>query len=414
MSDAPPPKTPAAPLPPLHPRAGLGRYANRLDLILGAAALLIVALIPEVREALGVKNGYRGTVPNIVLFLGIYTVLALGLNVVVGFTGLLDLGYVTFLVTGAVFTSFMLSLTRTETGIDWPMANPEFAGGEPVMAWNGAILLILLGAGVLCALVGLLRGIPTLRVRGDYYAIVTLGFAEIVYEVALWDDSNLLNVSRITNGAFGVNLSDSHRPTLFGAKLYYDTWQLYFLIIAVVVGAFLMTHHLNRSRIGRALAAIRLDETAAQACGVNVAKHKMIAFAVSGFIGGVGGGLYAIWNGTVAVKGLDVWQSVLILCGVVLGGMGSIRGTAVGIAGLMCLGEVLREDIGGVSVPPEARFLIYGLLLIIVMRFRPQGILPAVRRGTPVTAAEHEVLTRQASTLYTLGRPQDANRETDR
>jgi len=371
-------------------------YASRTDFVLGALALVAAVVLPFV-------TGFRGTVPNVALFLGIYMILALGLNVVVGFTGLLDLGYVTFLATGAIVAAFLISLTKTTDGVDWAIGVDHDVVGEPLLGWNGSILLILLAAGVVCAFVGVLRGIPTLRVRGDYYAIVTLGFAEILYETALWDDSNLLNVSRVTGGAFGIKLPSSHVPMLFGKKLYYDEPAFYFLVVAAVVLTFLATHHLNRSRVGRALAAIRMDETAARACGVDVNRYKLVAFAVSGFIGGIGGGLYTLWAGTIAVKGLDVWQSILILCGVVLGGMGSIRGTAIGIAGLMCLGEVLREDFGGVSVPPEARFLIYGFLLIVVMRFRPQGLLPPVRRGLPLTDLEHESLRAESSTLFALG-----------
>jgi branched-chain amino acid transport system permease protein len=380
----------------VHPKTPIARYASRTDILLGIVALVAALVFPWI-------TGFRGTLPNIALFLGIYMILALGLNVVVGFTGLLDLGYVTFLATGAILTAFLLSLTRTSEGIDWAIGVSYDVAGDPVFGFDGGIFIVLLAAGLACALVGVLRGIPTLRVRGDYYAIVTLGFAEIVYETALWDDTNPLNFTRVTGGAFGIKLPSSHVPVLAGEKLYYDTPAFYYLVIGLVVVTFLLTHHLNRSRVGRALAAIRLDETAARACGVDVSKHKLVAFAVSGFLGGIGGGLYALWSGTVAVKGLDVWQSILILCGVVLGGMGSIRGTAVGIAGLMCLGEILREDLGGVSIPPEARFLIYGLLLIIVMRFRPQGILPPVRHGHAVTDDQHAALVAGEAPLYELG-----------
>ncbi len=387
--------------PGLRPPAPGTSYVSRTDAVFGALALLAAIVFPWLA-------GFRGTLPNVALYVGIYMILALGLNVVVGFTGLLDLGYVAFLALGAIVTALLLSLTRTESGIDWAIGVSHDVVGEPLLGFDGAILIILLAAGLACALLGVLRGIPTLRVRGDYYAIVTLGIAEILYETALWDDTNLLNFTRVTGGAFGIKLPSSHVPHLFGQKLYYDQPVFYYLVLALVVSAFLLTHHLNRSRVGRAMAAIRLDETAARACGVDVSRHKLIAFAVSGFVGGIGGGLYTLWSGTVAVKGLDVWQSILILCGVVLGGMGSIRGTAVGIAGLMCLGELLREDFGGVSVPPEARFLIYGLLLIIVMRFRPQGLLPPVRRSRAVTDAEHAALTTGHARLYDLRAPAGA------
>jgi branched-chain amino acid transport system permease protein len=379
----------------------LSGYASPLDLGLGLGLALLVALLPSV-------TGFRGTLPNIVLFLGIYMILAQGLNVVVGFTGLLDLGYVVFLATGAVVTAFLASIVRLPDGsLDWPIGKTEAVVGEALLGFDGSILPILFVAGLLCALIGVLRGIPTLRVRGDYYAIVTLGFAEIMYETFLWDESNPfegnpLNMTRITGGAFGVKLESQYRPRLFGDALYYDTPQFYYLVLLCVIATFLVVHHLNRSRVGRALAAIRLDETAARSCGVNVSHFKIIAFAVSGFVGGIGGGLYAIWSGTVAVKALDVWQSILILCCIVLGGMGSIRGVAVGTVILMSLGELLREQVGGITIPPEARFLIYGVLLIAVMRFRPQGILPPVGRGRPLDEEEHAELAAGAAPLYAL------------
>ncbi len=367
--------------------------------LLGLGTLLFVCFLPTL-------TGFRGTVPNVVLYVGIYMVLALGLNVVVGFTGLLDLGYVTFLATGAIVAAFLLSLTRTPDGaIDWAIGSNERLAGTPIFANTGGVLLALLAAGVVCAVVGVLRGIPTLRLRGDYYAIVTLGIAEILYETALWDESNLVNFQRVTGGAFGIKLPNTHVPVFLGEKLYWDGPRFYYLVVALVVIAMLVTHHLNRSRVGRALAAIRMDETAARACGVDVSRHKLIAFAVSGFIGGVGGAMYVLWKGgAVAVKSLDVWQSILILCGVVLGGMGSIRGTAIGIAALMGLGELLREDFGGVTIPPEARYLVYGLLLVAVMRFRPQGLLPPVRHGRVLTDDERADLNDGDAPLYALGR----------
>ena len=161
---------------------------------------------------------------------------------------------------------------------------------------------------------------------------------------------------------------------------------------------------LQNSRLGRAWAAIKLDEPAARSSGVNVSKYKLIAFAISGFVGGIGGALMTIWMGLAAVKDLDVWQSILILCCVVLGGMGSIPGTLLGTFILISLGEVLREPLPLIElrVPNEARFLIYGLILVFLMRFRPQGLLPLVREGRSPKEDEVKQIARISTPLFTL------------
>jgi branched-chain amino acid transport system permease protein len=133
-----------------------------------------------------------------------------------------------------------------------------------------------------------------------------------------------------------------------------------------------------------------------------VSFHKTLAFGVSGFLGGVGGALYTVWSGTVAVRDLDIWQSFVVLCAVVLGGMGSIRGVLLGTVILISPGEVLRFEFHGVRVPPEARYLIYGVLLLILMRFRPQGLIPRARGGYPPTPEEEQVMRSKESPLYVL------------
>jgi len=171
--------------------------------------------------------------------------------------------------------------------------------------------------------------------------------------------------------------------------------------------------------LGRAWAAIRLDETAAVCNGVNLSSYKMTAFAVSGFIGGVGGGLYAIWLGSVAVNEIDIWQSILILCILVLGGIGSVRGVVIGGAALVMLGELPRYTMGQVfywvpgfdnlidlitkfRVPPQARFLVYGLVLILMMRFRPGGLLPQQAVTSGQSADELKQRAAEKGPLYHL------------
>ena len=374
----------------------LDSYASIMDFVLGGLLLLAVIWVP-------MTYGFRGTMPNLVEYVGIFMVLAIGLNIVVGYTGLLDLGYVVFLTTGAVVVTFLTALVRTPEGtIDWGTGVNRVVTGDPLFAFDGSVFILLLAAGLVCAVLGVLRGLPTLRVTGDYYAIVTLGFAEIVFEVFLWDSTRLIEFTRITGGTQPTPMPAANRPELFGAKLYYDTWQFYFLVVGVVILGFVISHHLNRSRIGRAWAAIRTDETAARACGVSVSKHKVMAFAISGFIGGVGGALFALWTPSVSVKSFDFWYSILILCCIVLGGMGSLRGVALGTIVLISLGEVLKWPFAGIRVPAEARFLVYGILLLIFMRFRPQGFLPPVRRGRPLKPEEHHRLATTPAPLFAL------------
>ncbi len=356
-------------------------------------------------------SGCESRVVNVLLFVAVYAVLALGLNIVVGYTGLLDLGYVTFLATGAIVAFDLLLLVRTPQGLVLRLGEHAAVHGQPVFGFDGSFFVILGIAGAVCALIGVLRGIPTLKLTGDYYAIVTLGIAEIVFLV-------YLNESSFTGGAFGMKLDLIARPSLpwfengrlVWVKAYHDTGAFYLLVLAVLGFTVVLSDRLDRSRIGRAWAAIRLDETAARACGINVSRYKMIAFAVSGFLGGLGGALYAVWAGTVASKSLDIWQSILILCAVVLGGMGSIRGVMLGSLMLFSLRELLREtlQIGSLElrVPPEASFLVYGLLLIFVMRFRPQGLLPrATGESVPMTEREERTLLEAPAHLYALGEP---------
>ncbi len=404
-----------------------------------AAALAIGALLVLLPPT---TFGFEHRITNLVLFVAIYAIMALGLNVTMGFLGLLELGYVMFFATGAFLTVDLLLLTETSTGLALQTTGPPLEGGNP-FGFLGPFLYpsIIIVAGTVCALLGIVRGIPTLRLTGDYFAIVTLGMAEILFLI-------YLNTQWLTGGAFALKLTAKSRPSFWGDEpLYWDTphGHFYYFVLAVLAITIIVMERLDRSRIGRAWAAIRLDETAARSCGIDVSKSKMIAFAVSGFFGGVGGALYGVWTNVVSPKGLDIWQSILILSAVVLGGMGSIRGVLLGSAILFSLREVLREDlpvfgvilllaasiwsiVGAVlrvkklagkagiglivfgavqaaallifefnlgsaelaarwfgreawiadtmKVPPEAANLVFGLLLIFVMRFRPAGLLP--------------------------------------
>ena len=302
----------------------------------------------------------------------IYAMLALGLNIVVGFAGLLDLGYIAFYAVGA-YTWALL-------------ASPQF--GLHLPFW----IVLPIGAAV-AALFGLLLGAPTLRLRGDYLAIVTLGFGEII-RIFL---NNLDHPVNVTNGPIGINKIDpisiggadfTRVHEVFGITFsgvhiyYYVLLALLFLTVVVCV-------RLERSRIGRAWVAIREDELAAQAMGINTRNIKLLAFALGASFGGVAGGLFASLQGFVSPESFGLLESIMVLCMVVLGGMGHVYGVLLGALLLTTLPEILRSTaspiqralFGDVYVDPEAlRMLLFGLALILVMLVRPTGLWPSPKR----------------------------------
>ena len=273
----------------------------------------------------------------------LYMILALGLNIVPGFTGLLDLGYVGFYGIGA-YTSGLLAI-HYDLSL-WVIL--------PLAALNGAIWGILLGA-------------PTLRLTGDYFAIVTFGFSELVVLV-------IRNELWLTRGPMG--LPGISPPSIFGHPLTRD-WEFFYLILLLLIVVLIVVTRLQDSRIGRAWFAIREDEIAAQCCGVNLIRYKVMAFAISASIGAMAGAFYAKWFKFIHPDMFKFWESILILCLIVFGGMGSIAGTMLGALILIPLSEVLR------AVLPQglfgARYLIYGLVLVLMMRWRPEGLIPFER-----------------------------------
>lgn len=367
-------------------------------------AIVGVAVVPLIW-------GLSGPMPSTVLKICIYAVMALGLNIVLGYTGQLDLGYVTFMATGAVITAVaMVAIRDPETGaILIPVGGRTVAGAHHIFHFPFSILVVMLFAGLVCALLGVLRGIPTLRLTGDYYAIVTLGIAEIIYiyyRVAAW-----------TGGPKSISFTDQDIPRLFGQELNYDSSLFYGLVFLVFVATVLASILLRDSRFGRALSAIRLDPTAAETVGVPVNRYKMRAFAVSGFIGGVGGSLFALWGQQFSAIAVEVWESILLVCCIILGGIGSVRGALLGSVVLVAMGEVLRERLPCFSFekglyldpwPQEARFLFYGVILIVIMRFRPSGVFIERGGGRPLSKERAETFRAQPAALFRLGgRPGD-------
>jgi branched-chain amino acid transport system permease protein len=309
------------------------------------AVLIPFSLIPLID-----KNAYH---IDVLTNVGIYALLAMGLNVSVGFTGLLNLGYAAFFAVGA----YAYALLNLHFGMPF---------------WVG---LPLAGAASLVA--GLVIGSPSIRVRGDYLAITTLGFGEIV-RIAF---NNLDDWTGGPNGLLGIDRPSLWLPS-FDGGFHWTTWSFsvgatpYFYLILVMVGCVAaLLFKMSDSKMGRALVAIREDELAAACMGVPVLKIKLTAFGLSSFIAGLAGAFFASKQTIVTPDSFDFVLSVLILAMVVLGGMGNIWGAALGALVLGTLPEILRDFAG-------YRMLIFGLIMILMMIFRPQGILGAasVRR----------------------------------
>lgn len=278
----------------------------------------------------------------ILAYVGLYIMLGMGLNVVVGFAGLLDLGYVAFYALGAYAYALV--------------ASPQF--NLHLSFW----LMLPVGM-MLAAVAGVLLGIPVLRMRGDYLAIVTLGFGEMIRIV-------INNLDPITRGPKGLWNID--RPSIFDLDFTTSFHFYYLILIGCFVAAF-FTNRLKNSRVGRAWEALREDEDAAAAMGVEPVRYKLLAFAIGASLGGLGGVIFAGNQGAIFPADFSLMVSINVLCLVIIGGMGSIPGVVVGAAILIGLPEVLR----GLQ---EYRMLMFGALLVAVMIFRPEGFIPSARR----------------------------------
>ena len=339
--------------------------AQRWLMALAVAALLVA--LPFATEAVLGRTWVR--ILDVAL---LFILLALGLNIVVGYAGLLDLGYVAFFAVGAY--SYAL------------LASPHFDVHWPFLG------LLPLGAGV-AAVFGVLLGAPTLRLRGDYLAIVTLGFGEII-RIFL---NNLNRPVNITNGPQGITLID---PLALGGFSLAKTWTVagvtfapvhsyYFVFLVCAALAVVLSLRLEDSRIGRAWIAIREDEVAAKSMGINTRDVKLLAFAMGATFGGLSGGLFASFQGFVSPESFALLDSIMILCMVVLGGMGHVPGVVLGAILLTALPEALRyvgplqqQWLGRVLVDPsDLRMLLFGLALVLMMLFRPAGLWPSrIRR----------------------------------
>jgi len=276
---------------------------------------------------------------------GIYVMLGLGLNIVVGFAGLLDLGYVAFFAIGAYTVALLTAPSPHGIMMDFWLALP-------------------IGI-AMAALSGILLGVPVLRMRGDYLAIVTLGFGEIIRILSKSDA-----LTGFSGGPRGVRAIAG--PSIFGINLATPIAFMYLIMLGIVLVAF-VTNRLQHSRVGRAWMAMREDEDVAEAMGVYTLKYKLLAFAIGAAFAGMGGAIFASRNKFTGPEDFTLMVSINVLCLVIIGGMGSIPGVIVGALVLKGLPEVLREL-------DDYRILAFGALLIFMMIVRPEGLWPSQRR----------------------------------
>jgi branched-chain amino acid transport system permease protein len=367
---------------------------------IGMIVIAIAVAFPFVAASFG--NSWV----RIMDFALLYIMLALGLNIVVGFAGLLDLGYIAFYALGAYMTGLLASPQFAVVLESLVNQYPAVGHGliwllGPEIAKNGihlSIWLIVPLSAALAAFFGALLGAPTLKLRGDYLAIVTLGFGEIIRIFM----NNLNAPVNITNGPQGINQIDPIR--IFGVSLGGEAGSqatvhiggfsmpsvnaYYFLFLIICIAIVFISVRLQDSRLGRAWVAIREDEIAAKAMGINTRNMKLLAFAMGATFGGIAGAMFASFQGFVSPESFSLTESIAVLAMVVLGGMGHIPGVILGGVILAALPEVLRHTVepvqsalfGKILIEGEVlRQLLYGLALVIIMLVRPSGLWPAPR-----------------------------------
>jgi branched-chain amino acid transport system permease protein len=375
----------------------LPRLSGNRNAVWIATALVAVVLLllPFVVGQLG--NAWV----RALAFACLYVMLALGLNIVVGFAGLLDLGYIAFYAVGAYMYALLASPHLTS-------AFPWIAQMFPDGLHNSIWLVIPLGAGI-AALFGILLGAPVLKLRGDYLAIVTLGFGEII-RIFL---NNLNAPVNITNGPQGITLIDpitiagvnfGKTQNLFGISLP-SVYLYYYLFLLLTIVTIVICVRLQDSRLGRAWMAIREDEIAAKAMGINVRNVKLLAFSLGATFGGVAGAMFSAFQGFVSPESFTLNESIIVLAMVVLGGLGHIPGVVLGAVLLAMFPEVLRHTVvpvqtflfGHVVVDAEVlRMMLYGLAMVLIMLYRPKGLWPTPEHGVSPAGGAGTTTTQRA------------------
>jgi branched-chain amino acid transport system permease protein len=372
-----------------------------------------------------------GLKQDVIVSIGVYVMLALGLNIVVGFAGLLDLGYVAFFALGAYTVGWFASDKFSGVNVDVGSTAAEGAHGIHINLW-----LVLLLAAAVAAVAGVIIGWPTLRLRGDYLAIVTMGFGEIIPDVFRNADKlpvpggvqlsppfiDFINVN-LTNGVIGVRQLD--RPG-FGENLETATRGLlperfsstalepwYFTIIVLVAVTIFVIKRLERSKMGRAWVAVREDEVAASAMGVPLMRTKLWAYGIGAVFGGIVGAYYGSFIGSVFPTSFFFNISIIVLCMVIVGGMGNVYGVILGavilqylnVAGLDRIGTAFNDTLGtDETVFAKYKFFIFGVMLVVMMLLRPEGILPSARRKAELHEMEEEGPETTYGDLYDIRR----------
>jgi branched-chain amino acid transport system permease protein len=383
--------------------------------VVPGVAILLAITYPYYRDDL-FEIPLFGPFPSVdtAVTMTIFIMMAIGLNIVVGYAGLLDLGYVAFYAMGAYTAAWFASPHFAESvgavHIGSVGVNPE-AEGFHISIW-----IIIFVAAIFTALVGVIIGLPTLRLRGDYLAIVTLGFGEIMPQIARNGDNLFGTGFNLTNGAQGINPID---PPGFGTAISdatglpedYLTFNadflgreiggievFYWTALALLLFTVFCSVRLRDSRLGRAWIAIREDETAAAAMGVPLMRTKTWAYAAGAFFGGIAGAYYASFKSGTFPDDFFFNISVFILCMVILGGMGNIWGVIVGGGflaylnqeGLGNIGAEINETFGTNIDVPLYQFGIFGVILVLVMLFKPEGLIPSARRKAEFHEGVHD------------------------
>jgi branched-chain amino acid transport system permease protein len=361
--------------------------------ILPAALIVAAALFPLSREPLD------AFMDDCILALA-YVVMALGLNLVVGFAGLLDLGYVAFYAFGAMtvgwWASDFYSSVNNEEGIHIGVSG--FAATLPGI--HLSFLLIVIGAIIVCAVAGAVIGLPTLRLRGDYIAIVTLAFGEIIGRIfANGDEITIFGDNKLSNGRQSIAPIDQiDLPLLAPFDSALNLRPYYWTIFAIVLVVLFVNFRLRDSKLGRAWIALREDEVAAASMGVPLVKTKLLSYATGGALGGISGAFLGAYFSSVNANSFQFGFSIFILGMVILGGLGSIWGVVIGaillsFVNIYLIPDVLDQGFVGDTIKDlgldftftEISFGVFGFVLVIMMVLRPEGILPERRRQMELT-----------------------------
>jgi branched-chain amino acid transport system permease protein len=369
------------------------RHHPRTPIVIGVLGAIAVALFPLFRPPLD------GLTNDAILALA-FVVMALGLNLVVGFAGLLDLGYVAFYAFGLMVTGWwasdFYSSVNDEKGIH--VGTSDFVSNLPGIHLN--FLLLIIGAIVICAIAGIIIGLPTLRLRGDYIAIVTLAFGEIIGRVfANGDEVTIFGDNKLSNGRQSISPIDQINLPFFGEfDSALNLRPYYWAVFALVLVVLFVNFRLRDSRLGRAWIALREDEVAAASMGVPLVKTKPLSYAAGGAFGGISGAFLGPFYTSINANQFQFGFSIFVLAMVILGGLGSIWGVVLGAVALSFVnywlipdvldGEFVRDKLDSLGLEfsfTEVTFGVFGFLLVLMMVLRPEGLLPERRRQMELT-----------------------------